>query len=138
MIERGYDKFVGRVAKGRKISDARVRQIAEGRVWDGAKALELKLVDEMGSLQTAIDWVQNKVADGGSKNCEVVAYPRLDNDFWAIVSQSLQQGVSDGIRQTLMKEAVELVPEAEYAEEVKMIFLRRPVQARMMPVKVNM
>lgn len=85
-----------------------------------------------------MDWVQNKVADGGSKNCEVVAYPRLDNDFWAIVSQSLQQGVSDGIRQTLMKEAVELVPEAEYAEEVKMIFLRRPVQARMMPVKVNM
>lgn len=133
MIERGYDKFVGRVAKGRNLPDARVRTIAEGRVWDGQKALSLKLVDQLGSMQDAIDWVQSKVkGDKDKKSCRVAFYPRLDNNFWNLVQISMQ----NELRTTLVNEAVKLVPEAEYAEEIEWIIRRRNVQARMMPLKV--
>jgi protease-4 len=53
-INRGYDTFIKRVADGRKMKDAEVRKIAEGRVWTGEQALRLGLVDRMGGLREAI------------------------------------------------------------------------------------
>ncbi len=38
-VDRGYDKFVSRVAKGRKMSKERVKAIAEGRVWEDRKSV---------------------------------------------------------------------------------------------------
>ena len=133
-INRGYDKFVGRVAKGRNLSDARVRQIAEGRVWDGAKALELKLVDQLGQLDDAIDWVQAQVDKKGGKKCDVAFYPEIDSNFWSLVQMSLQ----NEMRASLIEEATKLVPDAEAADELTRILSRKPVQARMMPMKVTL
>lgn len=135
MVERGYDKFVGRVAKGRKLPDSRVRVIAEGRIWDGQKALSLKLVDQLGDMQSAIDWVQTKVKDGkGKKLCGVAFYPETDANFWSLMQLSMQ----NDLKSTLIKEAVKLVPEAEYAEEVELVLTRKPIQARMMPFKLTL
>jgi len=49
-----YDSFIHRVAVGRKLDPARVREIAKGRVWTGAQALQLGLVDELGGFNTAV------------------------------------------------------------------------------------
>jgi protease-4 len=46
-----YDRFVARVAEGRGLSVDRVREIARGRIWAGADALKLGLVDELGDLE---------------------------------------------------------------------------------------
>lgn len=54
MINRGYETFVGRCAEGRDMSVDSIKVIAEGRVWDGLAAHRIGLVDELGSLQTAI------------------------------------------------------------------------------------
>lgn len=54
-IERIYDNFITRVSEGRKISKADVDSIAQGRVWTGADAKRLKLVDEFGGLERAIE-----------------------------------------------------------------------------------
>ena len=54
-IERIYDNFISRVAEGRKMSKADVDSIAQGRVWTGADAKRLKLVDEFGGLDRAIE-----------------------------------------------------------------------------------
>lgn len=54
-VERGYRTFLSRVAEGRKMSLEAVDSVAQGRVWLGAHAKELGLVDEMGGLQVAID-----------------------------------------------------------------------------------
>ncbi len=54
-VEHGYRKFLQIVANGRKLDIQKVENIAEGRVWDGASALKLGLVDELGSLDDAID-----------------------------------------------------------------------------------
>ena len=53
-VERGYRRFIGIVAKGRKMKPEQVEEIAEGRVWDGATALDLGLVDQMGTLEDAV------------------------------------------------------------------------------------
>ncbi len=54
IIDRFYDAFVERVAQCRKLTTNRVDEIAQGRVWSGADALKVGLVDEMGGLQQAI------------------------------------------------------------------------------------
>ena len=50
-----YANFVARVAEGRHLSPDRVRQIARGRVWTGAQARQLGLVDEIGGFYQAVD-----------------------------------------------------------------------------------
>lgn len=51
----GYQTFLSRVADGRNMTIDQVDSVAQGRVWLGAKALELGLVDGLGSLNNAID-----------------------------------------------------------------------------------
>ena len=53
-MESVYDTFVGRVAAGRGKPVDQVKPIAQGRVWTGAKALELGLVDAIGGLDAAL------------------------------------------------------------------------------------
>lgn len=49
-----YDGFLDRVAAGRPLTREQVHEIAQGRVWSGADALELGLVDQLGHLEDAI------------------------------------------------------------------------------------
>ncbi len=54
-IEYNYGQFLQIVAKGRKIEPSKVAELAEGRVYDGQSAKSLGLVDNLGSLEDAID-----------------------------------------------------------------------------------
>lgn len=82
-VNNGYDRFVKRVAKGRKMSESKVRQIAEGRVWNAMKAKEIGLVDELGSLNDAIEWTAKKAEI--SNNYDVAAYPIYEPSFWDFI-----------------------------------------------------
>ena len=53
-MDRTYEEFVQRVSAGRRLPVARVREIARGRVWTGAQARSLGLVDQLGGLAEAI------------------------------------------------------------------------------------
>ena len=53
-VNRGYELFLKRVSEGRGMTRDQVDSIAQGRVWTGAQALGLGLVDELGGLQDAI------------------------------------------------------------------------------------
>jgi ClpP class serine protease len=53
-IERVYELFLEAVAASRHMTRDEVHPIAAGRVWTGSQALELKLVDELGGLETAV------------------------------------------------------------------------------------
>ncbi len=54
MIDHGYEEFLARVGKARKMSRDDVDRIARGRVWSGADAKERGLVDKLGGLPDAI------------------------------------------------------------------------------------
>ena len=54
-INRGYDLFLTRCAEGRGMTKEEIDRIGQGRVWTGARAKELGLVDELGGLDRAIE-----------------------------------------------------------------------------------
>jgi protease-4 len=68
IIEQGYRRFIQRVAEGRNMQPEAVEKIAEGRVWAGTTAKELGLIDEIGSLQDAINAVAERA---GLKDYEI-------------------------------------------------------------------
>ena len=53
-VERIYSIFVSRVADGRNMTAEQVDAIGQGRVWTGADALGIGLVDKLGSLNDAV------------------------------------------------------------------------------------
>ena len=71
-VERGYALFLKRVAEGRNMSVAAVDSIAQGRVWTGAQAVNLKLVDKLGGLDAAVAEAARRAK---VKDYEVAAYP---------------------------------------------------------------
>ena len=50
-----YDAFIEKVADGRALETAKVRELAQGRVWSGVSAQNLALVDQVGGLTAAIN-----------------------------------------------------------------------------------
>ncbi|HMM35592.1 MAG TPA: signal peptide peptidase SppA [Thermoanaerobaculia bacterium] len=55
MIDNGYEEFLARVGRARKMTRDQVDKIARGRVWSGADAKEIGLVDHLGGLGKAIE-----------------------------------------------------------------------------------
>ena len=54
-IEDGYQDFIGLVAEHRNMSLEAVDAVAQGRIWTGAQAQERGLIDQLGTLEEAID-----------------------------------------------------------------------------------
>ncbi len=77
-VEDIYTTFVDRVAKGRNMSFNQVDSIAQGRVWSGREAVANGLVDELGSLNDAIEAAAElaEITDYKTTN-----YPRYKKDF---------------------------------------------------------
>ena len=73
-VNRGYNLFRKRVAEGRKMSTEQVEKIAQGRVWLGTDAKNIKLIDGFGGLNDAID----KAAElAHLSSYQAVEYPAL-------------------------------------------------------------
>lgn len=76
-VEKIYDKFTALVAEGRDMTVEGVDNIAQGRVWTGAEALGIGLVDEIGTIEDAINYAALCI-DGVSSldDVQVEAYPK--------------------------------------------------------------
>jgi len=71
VISEAYSRFVKEVADDRNLSLSKVKDLADGRIYTGAKAKELGLVDELGSLDDAIEIAAEL---GGIKGKPAVGY----------------------------------------------------------------
>ncbi len=80
-VENIYDKFVNIVAEGRELESDYVDSIAQGRVWAGSDALKIGLVDEIGTLEDAINYASSLVGDPDSSSLNVVEYPKPMTSF---------------------------------------------------------
>lgn len=131
-IEHGYALFTSRCAAGRKMSVARIRQIAEGRVWSGTHAKQIGLVDELGGLDAAIEWVAKKAKL--DDNYTRVNYPQNDATWRTI----MRQMESDGAAALLMRNyGIGGLNDATASIVLRLIG-RSPVQARMQPMILNL
>jgi protease-4 len=54
LLDDMYDQFVTAVARGRGLPPAAVREVADGRVYSGRRAKELRLIDDLGGLDDAV------------------------------------------------------------------------------------
>ncbi|MDE6523268.1 MAG: signal peptide peptidase SppA [Muribaculaceae bacterium] len=130
-IDDGYSRFVKRVAKGRKMKEQRVRQIAEGRVYDAAQALSLKLVDKLGSLDDAIAFAASEAGLKADKY-GVAVYPKYQPDFLDLLK-------AQGLDQLNIKIAkiVDENPQSILIRESANLLRRTPFQARMTPLAIR-
>ena len=74
-VDKVYTTFTGHVAEGRNLPVERVLEIAGGRVWSGADALEIGLVDALGGLKTAIALAVDKAGLTDYRVVEVLETP---------------------------------------------------------------
>ena len=82
MVDWIYGEFIGKVAEARKIKREVVEEIAQGRVWSGAEAKNLELVDELGGLDAAIAYAVAQAKLG--PNYRLVEYPHPKELFEAV------------------------------------------------------
>lgn len=83
-VERGYDRFINRVAKGRKMAPSKVRHIAEGRVWDAMTAKKIGLVDSIAGLQEAVEWTAKRAKI--ANKYKLSTYPVYEPSLWDMVA----------------------------------------------------
>ena len=70
-----HTQFIQAVADGRKAKFDDIKAIANGKVWTGEQALSMKLIDQVGDFQTAVDETAKAV---GIKGEPVLVHPEKE------------------------------------------------------------
>ena len=79
LVDNVHSQFVVAVAKGRSMEETQVRKLADGRIYSGAQAQKLGLVDQFGTLQDAIEIAAKR---GGIEAEPAVYYSRPEQERW--------------------------------------------------------
>lgn len=88
-----YDDFIIRVSNGRDIPLERVKEIAKGRVWTGAQAKEIGLVDELGGFMSALNAAKKLGGIDADSTVKIRSYPRpktAQEQFQELLSGTVQ------------------------------------------------
>ncbi|MBQ8704523.1 MAG: signal peptide peptidase SppA [Bacteroidales bacterium] len=92
-VEDFYKVFVGRVAEGRHMTFDEVHRIARGRVWTGADAIAIGLVDTLGGLDLALGIAAERAGIGSYK---VKEFPK-EKDTFTQLSELFGEGSDDDL-----------------------------------------
>lgn len=92
-VDHVYDRFLTIVAEATESTTDQIHQVAQGRVWTGAKALELGLVDELGGLKQAIESAA-ELAELDTYDVEELSQPL---DFREQLLQEIANGQVDAL-----------------------------------------
>ena len=88
MVVKTYDDFTKRVAEGRGLTQSYVDSIGQGRVWAGADAIGLGLVDQLGDMEDAIAYAAQKANLGD--DYKVTEWPK-QKDFFTRLMDSMNE-----------------------------------------------
>jgi protease-4 len=111
-----YKGFVTRVAEGRKMPFDKAEGLARGRVWTGEQAQANGLVDEIGGLDKALDYVAREQGKKSRFQLNLDVYPRPENAFDKLESLLATQAGLNRAMQLQTMVADKLVP---WVEEYK-------------------
>jgi protease-4 len=116
-VESVYDLFVARVAAGRRLSPERVNEIGRGRVYTGAEAVKLGLIDGLGGLREAVLRAKAVVGIEPEDDVALVPFP---------AQRSLSDQLSDAMRRMSV---VASPPLPRIVRRIEEILLALPVGA---------
>ncbi len=120
-VNHGYLDFTGAVASGRKKTQKYIDSIGQGRVWTGAQALKIGLVDRLGSLDDAIHSAANKAK---ITNYKLVAYPEQKS-----LLENFGSGLASEAKTYMMKQ--ELGESYRYYNDLQTILKYSGAQMRL-------
>jgi protease-4 len=106
-VDRIYDEFLTRVAEARKLPKETVQEIAQGRIWSGAEAKRLGLVDEFGGLEAAIQ--------------AAAELARLGND-WKIAEYPKRRNLAEQLAKLLTDEEPERLVQGPVQRELEQLW----------------
>jgi protease-4 len=111
-VEDIYHTFISHVAEGRHMTTDAVDSIGQGRVWSGADAIKIGLIDKFGGLDTAIHLAAKlaKISD-----YRITSLPEQKDKFEQII-ESLKGGSDDVL---LKKELGDAYDYYMYIENIK-------------------
>jgi protease IV len=92
-----YGEFVSKAAKGRGKSYEDIDRVAQGRVWTGAEALKVGLVDRLGGLETALALAREKAKLGKDEELSLVVLPEKKGLFETILERQ-EESASGQVR----------------------------------------
>lgn len=120
-VEHIYDIFITKVAAGRKTTKNNIDSVGQGRVWSGADAIKINLVDELGGINDAIAYAakQAKVSD-----YKLQLLPKQKDPL-----QELLGNTKDEMETRAMK--TNLGEQYKYVKQVKNVLQLKGVQARL-------
>jgi protease-4 len=101
VIDDVQTQFVLAVAEGRKLPEAEVRAIADGRIFIGQQALALKLVDQLGDLEHSIQAAAGLAGIKGKpfvvkREKKMPFFDYLKEESAAWIAEAVSQGISSG------------------------------------------
>ena len=130
-VENIYTTFLNRVATGRKMTVAQVDSIAQGRVWTGADAIKLGLVDKMGGLEDAI---KHAATLGKTKSYKIENYPEYEKNFEDLLKGltgiSMFQSKEELLKEHIGEESYQLLQQIKRANQLKGIQAMMPFELK--------
>lgn len=127
-VEQVYTTFVNRVAKGRKMSFEQVDAIGQGRVWSGADAIKIGLVDKIGSMNDAIKYAA-KISK--TTDYSTVDYPEYEKNYEDFFKNlPFMQSKADMIKEEIGEDNYQIL------QNIKKIKARKGIQA-LMPYQIE-
>jgi protease-4 len=126
-IERIYDSFITHVAEGRNMKKADVDNIAQGRVWTGADAVKIGLVDTLGGINDAI-LLAARMAN--ITNYRVVEMPKQEDPFEKLINSLMEDVKTSWVKN-------ELGEEYKYLKACRNVLKHEGIQARFCEVEIK-
>jgi protease-4 len=100
-----YDQFLAKVAEGRNMTKDEVNAVGRGRVWTGAQARDLKLVDELGGLTKAVELAKGLAGIAREEEVRLVVWPKKRTFWESLLGRRAPESVLDmrpGLKQAAL------------------------------------
>ena len=114
-VEEFYEIFLKRVSDGRNMTRDEVHAVAQGRVWTGEKAKDIKLVDAMGGLDDALATAANLA---GLTKYRVAEYPKIKEPLERILDDLQKKDQASFTQGAIKSELSKIFPYFDYVQEV--------------------
>ena len=120
-VERIYDVFITKVAQGRHTQKNNIDSIGQGRVWSGADALKIHLVDELGGISNAVAYA---VKMAKLPNYKLIDLPKQKDPLQELLGNGKEEMETRAMKTNLGEQYI-------YIKQLKNVLQLKGVQARL-------